>query len=244
MKYDPNTSDKLRIVANNYRMFGLWQTVKDFAVYLLSEPPQDDFDERHHVRTSGSVTAANAGIEDETARRNAIKYVPIPVNVMRGVLARISREIDVAQTTFIDLGCGKGRALFIASEFGFKEIEGVEISPAHTQIARDNIERFLERTPAFKGRLRAVCDNATSFAYPTSPLLIYMYRPFVGPVFQAAMDNIVRFRDRTGMPVRLAFVCPDEEFMLEAHPRFRKVYDCQVISEEYSWTCWECVAPN
>jgi SAM-dependent methyltransferase len=244
MKYDPDASEKLRIVTNNYRMFGLWQTLKDFAVYLLSEPPADDFDKRYQVKTSGSVKAQNAGIEDEVARRNAIKYVPIPANVMRGVLARITREIDASKTIFIDLGCGKGRALFIAGEFGFERVEGVEISPAHTAIAQENIERFLERRPKLRGRIRAVCDNATTFAYPDAPLLIYMYRPFVGPVFEAAMENIVRFRDRSGHSVRLAFVCPDEEFMLEAHPRFRKVYDCQVISEEYSWTCWECSAPN
>jgi predicted RNA methylase len=44
------------------------------------------------------------------------------------------------ETTFVDIGSGKGRALIIAAEYAFKRIIGVEYSPSLATICRRNLE--------------------------------------------------------------------------------------------------------
>jgi tRNA1(Val) A37 N6-methylase TrmN6 len=44
------------------------------------------------------------------------------------VRAGIALLPDHNQYAFVDLGCGKGRALMVASEFSFARLVGVEIS--------------------------------------------------------------------------------------------------------------------
>ena len=39
------------------------------------------------------------------------------------------------QFEFVDIGCGKGRALIIANEIGFARVTGVEISPKLGEVA-------------------------------------------------------------------------------------------------------------
>lgn len=48
-------------------------------------------------------------------------------SVLRQILDRL--PLDFEEYTFIDLGSGKGRALLIASEYPFRAVVGVELSP-------------------------------------------------------------------------------------------------------------------
>src|SRR5262245_51218114 len=111
MPSDPATPHKLGIVRNNLRMFGLLRTLVDILGYLFTPPPRDRFDRAYGVRTAGNVDAAAAGVTDPTALADAIRYVPISEPVMRHVLATTARMADPASLSFVDLGCGKGRAL-------------------------------------------------------------------------------------------------------------------------------------
>jgi tRNA1(Val) A37 N6-methylase TrmN6 len=42
----------------------------------------------------------------------------------------------------VDLGAGKGRALMIASDFGFSKLVGIEISSAFCSAAATNMHRY------------------------------------------------------------------------------------------------------
>ena len=44
---------------------------------------------------------------------------------------------------FVDAGAGMGRALLLATRRPFKQIVGIEVSPALAAIARENVERWL-----------------------------------------------------------------------------------------------------
>ncbi len=49
--------------------------------------------------------------------------------------------IDRSTYSFVDLRCGKGTALFLASEAGFRRVIGVELVPDLLDAARRNVER-------------------------------------------------------------------------------------------------------
>src|SRR5688572_15712537 len=52
----------------------------------------------------------------------------------------------IPNSSIIDIGCGKGRAMLAMAHFPFKKIAGVEISPELANIARRNLARtFLSK---------------------------------------------------------------------------------------------------
>lgn len=244
MKYNPDTGGKLKIVMNTYRVFGLWETLKEILLYLLSQKPYDDFDRKYGVLTSGVTESSEAGIVDETARSLAVGYVPTREVVIRHILENTTKGLDLEEYTFVDLGCGKGRTLIVAAQLPFKEVIGVELSPLHCEAAKTNIDRYLSdvKNPALCRNVRVSCVNAVDFIFPDTNLLIYMYRPFLGPIFRHVADNLRRFQAVSGHRVLIAYSCPNEEVMLEEYAGFVKRTEYQVISMDYSWSLWECQA--
>jgi len=237
---------KLAIALNNYRMFGLWQTTKDALVYLLDRRP-DDFDQKYGVQTSENVEPWEAQIGDDAALANAIRYSPTLEVVMRHILSSVLQGEDARGFSFVDLGCGKGRTLVIASQFPFREVIGVEISRLHATHAEENVQRYLAHPRAAEApcrRLRVICDNAANLELPDSDILIYMYRPFVGEVFEAVAERLAQLRARSKRRIWIAFSCPHEDYMFARRPDFRMLRQYNVISGEYSWSLWEVQGGN
>ena len=239
----PSEPDKLAIVRTNLQIFGAWRTLGDIIGYLFNRPPRDRFDRKYGVATAGNVEKTDAGVTDEAALADAIRYVPISEQVMRHVLNRATQVLDPATATLVDLGCGKGRAMVMASWYPFQAVRGVELSPQHAARAQRNLAAYLAnpRGPDVRCRdLSVACANALHYDLPATNLLVFMYRPFKGQVFQGVLDRLHEFAARTGHRVVIAYVCPAERRMLERHPAFHQLQDHQVISEEHRWSLWEC----
>jgi len=94
--------------------------------------------------------------------------------VMRKVFAMLP---GAAQYSFLDLGCGKGRPLLVATEFPFKEIVGIELSLALAQIARNNAE-IMSNHYSGRRRVRIEVGDATKSPIPSGDVVLFMANPF------------------------------------------------------------------
>jgi SAM-dependent methyltransferase len=88
--------------------------------------------------------------------------------------ALLQSQGDLSGFTFIDIGSGKGRALLMASDYAFRRIVGVELVPALHRIALENLKKYHGETQLCFA-LESVCCDATEFAFPEEPLLIYLF---------------------------------------------------------------------
>jgi SAM-dependent methyltransferase len=131
------------------------------------------FDRFHGTDTSGVVTAT-ALPAHEIARTYAFNYAGSQPSVLRSALAQLPR-LDTY--TFLDLGCGKGRALLVASEFSFREIVGVELSSPLAQVAQHNATIVANRFPA-RTSVRVAVGDASNYPLPPGNLAIFLYNPF------------------------------------------------------------------
>jgi SAM-dependent methyltransferase len=131
------------------------------------------FDRYHGTDTSGVVTAKKLPT-NEAARVHAIDYAGSQPHVLRLALAQLP---PLDSYTFLDLGCGKGRALLVASEFSFRDIIGVELSSPLAQITKRNAaiisRRFPRRTP-----VGIAVGDASNYPLPSGNLVIFLYNPF------------------------------------------------------------------
>jgi SAM-dependent methyltransferase len=123
--------------------------------------------------------------------------------------------------TFIDLGCGKGRALLVAAQFPFRHLFGVESAGELCDIARANAAIYSN----WAARISIVNQHAKNFTYPDGPLLLYLYNPFFAPVLRRVLNNLER-------QLRHA---PRPAFILYAdNPRFTQVIDSFPFLRELS----------
>lgn len=101
-------------------------------------------------------------------------YQPTDPALFREMMA--SLPIEFNQFTFVDLGSGKGRTLLMASEYPFRRIVGVELLPALHRVAQENLSRYKSESQKCSA-LEAVCADATDFALPNEPLVLYLFNP-------------------------------------------------------------------
>lgn len=91
--------------------------------------------------------------------------------------------IDPALVTYVDLGCGKGRTLLLASEMGFRRIIGVDISPQLCRVAQQNLTRR-------KVRAELACCDVREFDFPSGASRAFMYNPFYPEVMLRIAENL------------------------------------------------------
>ncbi|MBI1286800.1 MAG: methyltransferase domain-containing protein [Flavobacteriales bacterium] len=84
--------------------------------------------------------------------------------------------IHFNEKVFLDIGSGKGRALILAAEFGFRKVIGVEYAAELNDVAYTNIERVRERFPNTEFILNE--GDALTFDIPEEVDVIYLFNPF------------------------------------------------------------------
>src|SRR4051812_20127706 len=111
------------------------RAVTDWVTNIESEW----FDYSRHVRTAKPTFLKGFTLQGEAVEGSMyIAARPAPVRAaMRELPIR-----DYHDYTFIDFGSGQGRILFLAAEYPFKKIQGLEIALELHRDAERNIESY------------------------------------------------------------------------------------------------------
>lgn len=146
----------------------------------------DAMDRRYGIDTRGIVEAHEVDhVGEHGAQSNG--HEPIQRLLFEQMLDAAAP--DYRASTFIDFGSGKGRALILAAHRPFRNVVGVEFSPALHAIAESNAARFRLRMPdAAPIELR--CEDAALTAIPHSPLVCFFYNPFGEVVMRKVLENL------------------------------------------------------
>jgi SAM-dependent methyltransferase len=146
-----------------------------------------DFDARFNVKTGGVIPQTELDVDAKTWI-NASAYVPTsPVDFDEGMR---DSGLVYEETTFIDVGCGKGRALLMAAAFPFRRIVGVEFSASLADIARDNVRRYTG--PRACQEITIETMDATKYVFPDGPLVVFMYHPFDEKVMAPFAERVAQ----------------------------------------------------
>jgi hypothetical protein len=204
------------------------------------KPYLHPFDKRYGVDTSGLIGGGKLRSGHKNDVFNTAYYGMAPSrfrSVIESWIANLSHA-NVEDYTFIDLGCGKGRAVMMASEFRFREAIGVELHASLAKIATSNVATWIEAGRAVCP-VQIVCQDATEFVFPQGPCLLYLFNPFTAPVVQRLIERIeADFAKRPGM-LDLIYFNPAAEEMLDAHGGFELLWRGTVaMSEEDASVDW------
>lgn len=227
---------RLRRIRHSIASSGLRRTLSDLAIQALSYDAGSDatFDRRYGTDTSGSVQPGELGIADSELREKAILYLGSPPSVTRWLLRNTG--VDTRGFTFVDIGCGKGRVLLLASEREFRRVVGVEISAELCAIARRNAQRY----GASRTAIEVHQADATRFDFPETDLLIHLYHPFDPELTLRAFTHLGESLERRPRRVEVAYLVytsavPAVEAAFARIPWLRRTRYEHSVTGQYDW---------
>lgn len=169
-----------------------------------------EFDKGLGVDTRGPIGLWHLRVPFDNVR-HAARYEGSDPNLLRELLRDLQQ--DFSTFSFVDLGCGKGRALLVAGEFGFAQLIGVEFAAQLAETAGRNCRRL--GLPA-----KIVNQDASQFQFPTGNLVVYLYNPFGPTVLSPVLDRLLATQTTECF---LIYVNPLHRRLIDDYPRMQQL---------------------
>jgi len=163
------------------RQEGLWATSRKAFVHLTRGRVVDMFDSMHGTDTGEPEPLWKFTITSPNARFGE-RYEATKEQELEDAVHFLG--VNLKSFTFIDLGCGKGRTLLLASGWGFEQIIGVEFAAELAEIARTNLAKMQITNASI------IHGDAAEFPFLNTNMIIYLYNPFGPEVMRMVVANL------------------------------------------------------
>ena len=145
------------------------------------------FDARYGTDTCTRSQLEDLTIDSANKERGMI-YEPTRVMPLMRLFPAL-RKIMPENSVLVDLGCGKGRVLLVASHCGFREVRGVEFAQELCDIAKKNIAIYKSRT-GIQTEIKIIHADVTRYAIEDEENVFFAFNPFDETIFSQVIDNI------------------------------------------------------
>jgi len=110
---------------------------------------------------------------------------PTSIKQLKNVFNKLM-DIDYSllEDPFIDIGCGEGKVLILASKFGFKKIIGVEFAKNLVDACEKNL------LAAKVKNVSVYLEDAANYEIPSDSRVFYLYNPFHVVMLEKVTKNI------------------------------------------------------
>jgi cyclopropane fatty-acyl-phospholipid synthase-like methyltransferase len=182
------------------------------------------------VDTGGIIKPDQLDISEDH-KKQAIQYQGTPTINLGLTLSKL--PINYTDFVFIDIGAGKGRAVFMAARFPFKGIIGVELSENLHKQCEKNISR-LKKEKLNCLNIKTVHQDAATFQFPGEPLVIYFFQPFTEEVFQKVLKNLEQSLDLNSRQIIIMYYHPGFKNMI-GEPEFLDKIDLEIADSYWDF---------
>ena len=159
------------------------------------------------VNTQQYIELKTVGIDPNLGSR----YETISYSKLKRILKFAKQYND---TTFIDIGCGLGRALIVAHEIGFKKLYGVDISESLISICRTHLQ-----TRDCNAELSI--SDISNYELPSGRICIYMFNPFGE---EKMKELLVKINNRQ-----------EDTLILYHNPKYTYLFNSNHLIKKYTW---------
>jgi SAM-dependent methyltransferase len=195
---------------------GLANTTKRF----LSSFSDYFFDLKYGIETFSWMELDELEIDGRKKKR-ANMYQPTCTLPLR----RLLRKLNIPPgKILVDLGCGKGIVLMVASEFGFREIRGIEISPVLCDIALRNCSIYKEKTKT-QTDITIVMSDVIDYGLNDDEDVFYLFNPFDEYVLWKVLENIMASLQRRNREILIIYRNAVDASIIEGSGYFTKIMD-------------------
>src|SRR5208283_1846153 len=202
--------------------FSILQTgnLRSTTKRILSSFSDYLFDLKYGIDTFSWVELDDLKI-DHNKKKRAKMYQPTCTIPLRQLL----KELNIPRgKVFVDLGCGKGIVLLVASEFGFKEARGIEISPVLSDIANKNCAIYKEKTKTGTGFI-ILRSDVIDYGLNDDEDVFYLFNPFDEYVLKQVLNKIAASLQRRNREIMIIYRNAVHESIIEKNGNFTKLMD-------------------
>jgi len=189
------------------------------------------FDLHYGVQTVSWTVLDALTIASENKQRG-VAYQPTLARPLRRVLPYLTPMLP-AERILVDFGCGKGRVLLIASEFGFHEVRGVEFSPALCALARHNCAIYGQRT-ASKTRYQVIEADVVNYPIGEQENVFFMFNPFDAVVIKKVLANIATSLQQHLRKILMVYHYPVHSRLIKEQGCFKKLREFTFWDGDFS----------
>lgn len=149
---------------------------------------------------------------------HATIYMPASYDLLEDIFQQIKNS---SHHHFLDIGCGKGRALCVAAQNGFNKVTGIDFSKEFCLTAEENLAVTQQKLPQLQ--YRVINNDAYYFEIPNDVDCIFMFNPFDDFILNAVAENILESFEMNPRTITLIYVNPMyKEELLEVG--FKQIY--------------------
>jgi SAM-dependent methyltransferase len=186
------------------------------------------FDITHRVDTSGLFYAPDLPSGPAHDQHSAGYYATAP-SLFTGSIALWSAALPSAglslnDFTLLDIGCGKGRIVLLASEHPFRAIVGVELNHHLARITTRNLKIWM-RKPLACRKIEIVNHDIFSVDLPDGPVVLYFFNSFERELVQMLLDKLVAISTSRSDPIDLIYIHPEFDHLVRQTPHIKLLSD-------------------
>ncbi|MBK7884210.1 MAG: class I SAM-dependent methyltransferase [Chitinophagaceae bacterium] len=149
---------------------------------------------------------------------HATIYMPVSYTIIGGALNYLSSN---NKNHFLDIGCGKGRAMCMAAHKGFKKITGIDFSKELCNKATDNLT--ITKKIISDINFKIFNNDAFYFEIPDDVDCIFLFNPFDEIIMSGVVENILISLEKK----------PRKLFVIYANPLHKELFIGAGFKEVY-----------
>lgn len=208
--FDIVTLENFRKVFRNIRKVGLVTTIRFVVSDFL-------FDMKYKIDTINTEQLENLDI-DSPNKEFGVYYEGTNAYIFKKAFSGV--KIDTKNSCFVDFGSGKGKAMFMAAERGFRKVIGVEFSIELVETCRKNLEIFIQRSKS-KTEFEIIHMDASLYEIPSEANLLFFSNPFNEMLTNKVIENILRSYEKSPREIWVIHLYPKDNLAFAKHPRFQ-----------------------
>ena len=170
-----------------------------FALRLIREEMAGE--KKYGIRTTGAdelKSLQRSGVDIS----HATIYMPVSYRLLEIALEKLPRE----RQHFVDIGCGKGRALCVAGLQGFSKVTGIDFSPEFCAEAARNLQHIRQANPAL--RYEILLQDAGTWPFPDDADCLFLFNPFDAEMMEKVITQIRESLRRHPRKLQIIYVNP------------------------------------
>jgi 16S rRNA G966 N2-methylase RsmD len=208
--------ENFKKVLRNIRKVGLLTTVRYITSDLF-------FDLRYQIDTINTAQLETLKIDSEN-KAVGNYYEGTNAYIFQKMIAQV--KLNPAETVFVDFGSGKGKAMFMAAERGFRKVIGVEFSIELVETCRQNLTIFQNRTRS-RTQFEILHMDASKYVIPAAANLLFFSNPFNEELTNKVIENILHSLAEAPREIWVVHLHPQGNLAFAKHPRFHREHEAR-----------------
>lgn len=185
------------------------------ATHIISNEIRGE--RKYGINTTGADELDSLEDKGIDTRHSTI-YMPVSYDVIEDVFERYKPS---GFKHFIDIGCGKGRAMCVAAQMGAQKITGIDFSKEFCDQSKLNLLKTQQKFPQLQ--FSVLNNDAFYYEIPADADCIFMFNPFDEVIMSGVIENIEMSLEEHPRPVTVIYANPMQKHLfLEAG--YKEVY--------------------